>query len=302
MLPFGSTVSRIQLDQQRLQVFSHRPAGDPTGLIVLFHGQSRHAEGLRDIAVPLAEQLGVMLVAPLFPRSQFPPVAYQRGHVTDGRGRPRPASGWTTRLVPLLVDWATGSTDLPYWLWGFSAGGQFLSRVAAFQDLPRGPERFVIVSPSTHVQPQLGRWPHGEAAPYGMGGIFPPEDERAMLVRYLGRPITLSIGEEDNETTDPALGRNAAARRQGPNRLYRTSKTFDLAAMTALRLRCDFGWRLKIVPGVGHAAGEMLTPEIAQAVMDLPAPAAGQPSAAPVIEVSGEWSSAQRGAGGQGRP
>jgi hypothetical protein len=265
----GSDSRTAEIGDVRLTLYRHHPARSPQGVMLMFHGNSGNAEALRDFAIPLSERLGLIVVAPLFDRKRFPPVAYQRGHVTDGRGRPRDPTGWTTRLVPALLDWAQQGRGLPYWLWGFSAGAQFLSRVAAFQPLPREPERYVIVSPSVHVQPLIGRWPQGEAAPYGLGGLFETEEERQVQRRYLGRPLTLCVGAEDDEATDPTLGRNRAARRQGPDRLSRAARTFDLGAMTALRLGCDFGWQLKIVPGIGHSARDMLEPLTAMSVMGL---------------------------------
>lgn len=283
----------VRIDGVALLAHLYRPARDPQGLMLLFHGNSGNAEALRDFAIPLADQSGLLLVAPLFDRKRFPPVSYQRGHVTDGRGRPRPASRWTTRLVPGLVDWAQQGRGLPYWLWGFSAGAQFLSRVAAFQPLPVEPQRYVIVSPSSHVLPRLGRWPQGEAAPYGLGGIAEGADEARLQRRYLERPVTICVGGEDREATDPVLARSKAARRQGPDRLSRAIKTFDLGAMTALQWGWPFGWDMKVVPGIGHSARDMLVPATAMAIMDLPGGSAAAPDSdrrnAARVRIAGRW-------------
>lgn len=257
----------LSLGGTKLNVFTYRASLQTHGLMVLFHGNSGNAVALRDFAIPLARRLGLLIVAPLFDKKSFPPVRYQRGNITDGRGKPHASDLWTTRLAPQLVDWAMDGGHMPYWLWGFSAGGQYLSRVAAFQPLRREPERIIIVSPSSHVQPLLGRWPAGERAPYGLGGIFPPQEEAAALRHYLARPITLCVGDEDRERTDPSLGRSRAARRQGPDRLARAAKTFDTGAMAALRTGQPFNWRLEVIPGVGHAASDMLAPSIAAPIM-----------------------------------
>lgn len=303
MTRIGSDVCIARIGDLRLTVHCHRPARRPQGLMLLFHGQSANAEALRDFAVPLSEQLGLILVVPLFDRKRFPPVAYQRGHVTDGRGRLRDPRDWTTRLVPALLDWAQQGGTLPYWLWGFSAGGQFLSRVAAFQALPVAPQRIIIVSPSVHVQPLLGRWPQGEAAPYGLGGVgevVGRTEELRMQRRFLGRPLTLCVGAEDHEATHPALARSKAARRQGLDRLSRAARTFDLGAMVALRLGCDFGWQLKIVPGVAHSARDMLQPLTTMAIMGLlpePPTETGPAGAAlPFARTPGPGPGADRGA------
>ncbi|MBC9247429.1 hypothetical protein H4P12_12065 [Paracoccus sp. 11-3] len=239
---------------------------------MLFHGNSANAAALRDFAIPLSELCGLTIAAPLFDKDRFPPTVYQRANITDKRHHPRPEKRWTTRLVEPLLHLLRPTDTTPYWLWGFSAGAQFLSRVAAFQDLVSAPQRIVIVSPSSHVLPITGRFPAGEAAPYGLGSIFPKGIEQARQIRYLERPITLCVGLDDREVTDPSLTRSAAAQRQGPDRLSRATKTYNLGAMTALRLRCAFNWQIKIVPGVDHSAQAMLDPSRAIQIIDLPEP------------------------------
>lgn len=273
MVSYGSARQDVSVEGVRLTVFTHRPAEDRGGLLMLFHGNSANAEMLRDFAIPLSEACGVTVAAPLFDKRRFPPDRYQRGNITDGRRRMRPSQQWTTRLVEPLVRQFHPSGNAPYWLWGFSAGAQFLSRVAAFQGFERAPQRIVIVSPSTHVLPVLGRYPTGEAAPYGLGGAFPKPFGQALQRRYLQRPVTLSVGLEDREATDPSLSRSLAAQRQGSDRLSRATRTFNLAAMTALRLRCDFNWRIDLVPGVDHSAQAMLQPCRARQMLEMPAAA-----------------------------
>lgn len=290
----GSGAQTVRIDGVEIVIHTYAPLREEQGLMLLFHGNSGNAEALRDFAVPLADQLGLVLIAPFFDRKRFPPKSYQRGHITDGRGRLRPAADWTTRLVPGLIDWAQQGRSLPYWLWGFSAGAQFLSRVAAFQPLPVEPQRYVIVSPSSHVLPRLGRWPQGEAAPYGLGGVATTGvAETRLQRRYLERPVTLCVGGDDREATDPALARSKAARRQGPDRLSRAAKTFDLGAMTALQLGCGFGWDLKIIPHVGHSARDLLAPATAMAIMEPPAkPATGRISdrgGSARVRIAGRW-------------
>lgn len=272
MIAPGSSTEDVTIDGIRLSVFRHRPIGRSRGLLMLFHGNSANAEALRDFAIPLSEHCGVSIAAPLFDKERFPPHVYQRANITDRRQHPRSEKRWTTRLIEPLLHLLRPAGDTPYWLWGFSAGAQFLSRVAAFQDLVSAPQRIVIVSPSSHVLPITGRFPTGEAAPYGLGGIFPKGIEQARQIRYLERPITLCVGLEDREVTDPTLARSRAAQRQGPDRLSRATKTYNLGAMTALRLRCGFNWEIKIVPGVDHSAQAMLDPLRAMQIIDLPEP------------------------------
>lgn len=87
-----------------------------------------------------------------------------------------------------------------------------------------------------------------------------------MLLRaYLGRPITLLLGDED--TGSKNLADNDAAMQQGGARLERGRKTFAAAQAAARAHGWAFGWRLVEVPGVGHSACSMLGRDEATTVL-----------------------------------
>ena len=156
-------------------------------------------------------------------------------------------------MVAEMVSWARrreGRLDAPYYLFGHSAGGQFLSRVAAFAP-PSDAMRIVIANSSSYVMPSLD-----EPAPYGFGGVFDLATGEAMIRRYLQLPVTIYLGAED--TGDEDLLENEAALRQGENRLERGETVFEAARSAAEATGSDFAWKLVLVPGVGHSAESML--------------------------------------------
>ena len=260
VIPEGPATLQTKLDGVPFTIFTYRPSRPAAGIVFLFHGRSRTARDYRDLAQEFADATDFIVTAPQFEEALFPVNAYQRGNITNGRGAVRPDTDWSTRFVPLLIRWASGAEDvLPVWLWGFSAGGQFLSRVAAFQDAVT-PQRIVIASPSSYVLPVLGRWPEGEAAPYGLGGVFRGTEERERQRSYLARPVTFYVGAEDSEPDDRSMARSPAAWRQGEDRVARACNTFNLGAEIARREGWDFGWRLIIEPGIGHSAADLLSP------------------------------------------
>jgi pimeloyl-ACP methyl ester carboxylesterase len=81
---------------------------------------------------------------------------YQRGGIVDDDDRVLPEDQWTTRLEEPMIDWARSQVggDADVYLFGSSAGAQFLSRVAAYER-PQDVTRFVVASPSTWVLPSL---------------------------------------------------------------------------------------------------------------------------------------------------
>jgi poly(3-hydroxybutyrate) depolymerase len=136
-------------------ISTYRPSKcvDPS-LLLVFHGVTRNAAGYRDSARGLADRNCMIVVAPLFDKQRFPGWRYQRGGIVDRDAIQKPQE-WTGNIVIDLVDWVRKQErrELNYSLIGHSAGGQFLSRVAAF--VPTQARRIVIANPSTYVVPSL---------------------------------------------------------------------------------------------------------------------------------------------------
>jgi hypothetical protein len=254
-IPPGAAEQTATINGVPLQLFTYRPEGCAiTGMLLVFHGLGRNVAGYRHYAVPLARRLCLLVVAPLFDKQRFPTWRYQRGGIVD-HGKLRPVQDWTVKFVPALVGWVRAQenrADLPYDLIGHSAGGQFLSRVAAFETLSA--RRIVIANPSTWVLPSLDT-----PAPYGFGGAYPHAEAEAALRRYLAAPITVLLGAEDTGSKD--LADSAEAKAQGSTRLERGQNTFRAAQAAAQQHGWPFNWRIALVPGIGHTARGMLGSE-----------------------------------------
>jgi alpha-beta hydrolase superfamily lysophospholipase len=247
----GDGVHSVELAGEAVDVYTWRPAVAPRRLLVVFHGMHADADNYRDRAVPLAEKLSAVVVAPKFAPPRFTIPSYQRGGVAPD-GVFIPPGKRTVDLIAPLVAWArtAASPDLPHALIGHSAGGQFLSRLAAFA--PTGAAHYVIANPSTWVLPSTD-----DAVPYGFGGTPAAE---AALRAYLALPVTALLGLEDTGTENLASEAEAVA--QGPTRLQRGRNTYAKAKAAAATLGCPFGWRLAEVPGVGHdSAGMFASPQ-----------------------------------------
>src|SRR3954471_244028 len=134
-VPAGSAKIEVDLGTARLDVFTYKPAGFGAGpMLMVFHGMLRNAEEYRDHARAMGDRFGMMVVAPRFDREQFGAGKYQQGGLLrDGQVAPR--ESWTWSLVPKLAERLRaleGRPDMPYYLIGHSAGGQFLVRMTAF--------------------------------------------------------------------------------------------------------------------------------------------------------------------------
>lgn len=253
----GST--SVTVEGVKLRVYTYKPSCPVVGTLFVFHGNERTAASYRDAAKPLADSECLSIYAPLFDSTRFPSSAYHMGGVrADG-----PATGRTVDLVDDLIAWASSRDGgLPVTLYGHSAGGQFLSRVAAYA-APADAARIIVANPSTHVLPTAA-----ENAPYGFDMVTDDQldaTEAALLKAYLAAPVTVFLGSEDTGTEDLASG--AAAMRQGVNRLDRGQKTFAMAQEVARLNALPFGWRLVVAEGIGHEGGRMMrSPEMLEAM------------------------------------
>ncbi|MGO4386931.1 alpha/beta hydrolase [Microvirga sp. 2YAF29] len=266
MIPRGSGQMQATLDGVTFDVYTYKPDAPVKGILLIYHGTSRTAGSYRDYAIELAERGKLVVAAPLFDKARFRIRDYHRGGLVDRGGNLKPASQWTTRFVPLLAEWVRAQEEaetLPYWCWGHSAGAQFLSRVAAFEQ-PDG-RRIVLANASSYVLPLLGRYPDGEAAPYGMGGVYEYDEEREKLRGYLGMPVTIYLGSRDDDPRDPELSMKPESRRQGVQRKHRGERTFALGQRQAAALGCPFGWQLVYAPEGEHSTWQMIQ---SQCVLD----------------------------------
>ncbi|MDE0035793.1 MAG: alpha/beta fold hydrolase [Deltaproteobacteria bacterium] len=233
-----------------LTVYTYHPGGCVSrGLMLVFHGARRNADDYRDYTRRFARRACLSVYAPLFDRERFKSWQYQRGGIIR-KGVMQPPDEWTVSVVRHLVQWALareGGVDKPVYLFGHSAGGQFLSRVAAYAPSTRV-RRLVVMNPSTHVWPATD-----ELIPFGFGWFPKPV---VALKQYLRLPVTIYLGSEDTGSRN--LYRNAAADRQGANRLERGINAFNAGRALARGEGWDFNWKLVIASGVGHSLGRML--------------------------------------------
>ena len=240
---------------REMDVFTYHPAGCASpSILMVFHGNGRGAQSYLKSARDLADRACFVVYSPLFDKDRFPNWSYHRGGIVHD-GKILPEDTWTTDVVDDLVEWALDQEGRPgadSFLFGHSAGGQFLSRVAAY-DLPEFVDRIILANPSTYVLPSVE-----EAVPYGFGGLPKAQAEKWMRA-YLAAPITIFLGADDTGNKDLTMTEQAV--RQGDNRRDRGQRTFEAAKQAAAQRGWAFNWDLVYADDVGHSGRGMLTAE-----------------------------------------
>jgi hypothetical protein len=267
----GTHQQPVNLGGVVLEVSTYLPkhCTPPSAILLVFHGLHRGVEDNLDDLHKISNELCLLEAAPLFDESRFPSWRYQKGGLVY-HGHVLPADQWTGNLVLRLAEWVRqdeGQPDLPYLLIGHSAGGQFLSRFAAY--IPNHALRIIIANPSSHV------WPSVDVnAPFGFGGIYASDEAQVALRNYLAQPVIMVLGKSD--TGDKDRDDEAAAAAQGKNRYQRGMNVFHAAQAEAERRGWPFNWQLIELPGVGHNTEEVFTSKaVKQALRDavvVPAP------------------------------
>jgi hypothetical protein len=249
--PVGSGVIEVDFRGTPLNLHFYKPA-DYAGerFILLFHGASRAAAGYRDGAAGMADLFESLVVVPEFDLERFPNRTYQFGGIFRDDGSFADADEWTYAYVPELIEYIRrreGDPGLPHLILGFSAGGQFVSRMAAFLDTEA--ERIVVISPGSCIFPtrdlRFG---------LGFGGLPDAYGSDERIQRFLAQPITIYIGTNDTEMGQLPTGDAYA---QGVHRYSRNIRWFNEAMDLAYNEGWEFNWRLVIADGPGHSPPDM---------------------------------------------
>jgi poly(3-hydroxybutyrate) depolymerase len=250
-LPDGADKVAIQAGGRELTVFTYKAEKCNGPLVLVFHGTNRNADEYRDWAKVIADRTGGIVAAPLFDAKTFPVDAYQLGGLMK-KGAVQPKDGWTWSLVPKVADELRkreGRPDMPYYLIGHSAGGQFLIRLAGF--VKTDAVRIVVSNPGSLLFPT-----EEMPFPYGFGELPKELGGESALKRFLAQPITLYLGTGDT-IQDKNFPKGPLASKQGDSRYERGKNAYKAAKKLAGEKKWDFEWNVVEAEGVGHVAAEM---------------------------------------------
>lgn len=232
-----------------ITLHGYRPAGlsADAPLVLVLHGVLRNGDEYRDFWIPAAQRHGLHILAPTFSQAHWPGVeCYNNGSILGPDGSVRPPALWSYQALHALVEQLHASGMLqrqPVYLFGHSAGGQFVHRLAS--TLGAQPFAGIVVgNPGWYTLPD-----ERLAFPEGLGGIGLAGDALARLLRT---PLVILAGDRDTDTQAAHLPSEPAALRQGPHRFARARHYLRAAQQAAERLDVPLAWQLHTVAGVGH--------------------------------------------------
>jgi poly(3-hydroxybutyrate) depolymerase len=236
-----------------LKVYTYRPRPCDTTCPMMFvmAGVKRDASTYRDYWELLADRYKFMVIAPEFTRDLWPKAAsYNLGDVAAQGDREK----WAFSAIEHLFDeMRDGQKD--YRIFGHSAGGQFVQRMALFLPENRA-SVMVAANPGWYTMPEWRKEKAGEPFPYSLAGSRAGE---AQLRQALARRLVVMVGEKDDDPDDENLNQSSGAKKQGDTRVARGENFFKAAGAAAADLGVKLNWEFIEVPGVAHDGKSMST-------------------------------------------
>lgn len=249
-----------------ITVYTYLPDGDIKTMPILFamHGSGRTAFSQITTWRYIAEEKKVIVIAPLFDKTNYPNLYYQHGNVswstTLWNGKPREL--YTYNIIEALFDYVKadlGNESERYDLWGHSAGSQFSHRMMLHMPDARA-GRIVCSNAGFYTVPDPGGISDGEATyPFPFSILGTRVDTEQLRV-YFGRDLTVHLGTADLATTleqDDQLPVSPGAKAQGACRYERGQFFYKRAKTVADSLGLPFNWKYVEVEGVAHSSRNM---------------------------------------------
>ncbi len=211
-----------------------------TRVLVSVHGISRNARIHAQRFASLAEQYGVVVVAPYFSEHRFPD--YQRlGRSGRGQRADKALNGVLSDVSRL-----TGVTTDKVYMFGYSGGAQFV-------------HRYMMAHPKRVASAALGAagwytFPDDSTQfPYGIKSNKRLPDLRFEATLFLRVPVSVLVGDADTER-DAALRKSARLdSMQGTTRVERARRWAMAMSAAAKQHGLETEYRVSILPNSDHS-------------------------------------------------
>ncbi|MFK8008348.1 MAG: hypothetical protein AB8H03_18465 [Saprospiraceae bacterium] len=276
-LSTGSGVFLVEGGKDRkeksIKVYYHQPknfTADSKILIVL-PGAGRNGDGYRDAWEEASEKYNVLILSPMYSEEDYPFEDYHLGGLIKKSNLRdciefventniakldeakfkceinKNQSEWIfkdfDRIFNLVVN-ACHSSQNQYDIFGHSAGGQILHRMAIFNPTSKA-NRIIAANSGFYTLPNFET-----TLPFGIKNTLLKKED---LKNSFNQKLILLIGENDNvNETGGTLLRSPTVDQQGFDRLERGQYFYEISKKIAAELKTDFNWKINLVPNVGH--------------------------------------------------
>ena len=240
-----------------IRVSYYKPANfkRDSPILLVIPGAGRNGHDYRDAWIDYADASGTLVLSPTYSEDVYGFADYHLAGMVQHPATPLDQSyqmntnsaEWLYRDFDRIfkkVVKSVGSNQDTYNIFGHSAGGQILHRMALFHDFTRA--RKIIAANS-------GWYTLANADynfPYGLKDTYVNEEDLEMAFQ---KELIILVGEEDNaDETRGHLRHTPEADAQGLHRLSRAQFFHDQAQLKSQDLGVDFNWKFSVIENVGH--------------------------------------------------
>lgn len=237
-----------------IEVYYYIPRqGKVTEMPIQFviHGNSRNAFAYRDSWKSIADELGIVVIAPEFDTVQFPNIFFQSANIIDEKGNVNDEDQYTYQIIDQLflkIKKDINSNQSTYNIYGHSAGAQFVHRMMMFHNC-KYVDKIVAANAGVYTFPnERVDFPYG-IMNYTKNKVF--DYNKVFQKSFV---LMLSLGDT---IRDSSLNKTIEADAEGKNRLERGNSFFYYSDSISQRRNCKFNWTCHYIEG-GHSCASLV--------------------------------------------
>jgi predicted alpha/beta superfamily hydrolase len=142
-----------------------------------------------------------------------------------------------------MIKSMTGNESASFYLFGHSAGAQFVHRYVLYNPSARF-SKAISANAGWYTLPDFS-----VAFPYGLKNTQLKESD---VVNACKKKLIVLLGTNDTDTNDSSLRKTPEANAQGSHRYARGLYFYNQSKQSAEKNGYEFQWILREAPGVGH--------------------------------------------------
>ena len=231
-----------------LDVFYHLPKtiDNDTKVLFVVHGNTRNADDYLNSWIRLTKDKNIAIFAPHFKRSSF--ISFNTLQMSTSNGKIRTDTDlYLHNSIDTLFKYIKTKfklNDKLYYIYGHSAGAQFVHRYLLMSDNP---------SVNKAVAANAGWYTFLNGADFPYGVKNPPISlTDSNVKKFLSTNLYILIGTNDIDV-DSSINKSKGAQKQGINRLQRAKNFFTYTESIVEQNNLEFKWKYQAVPGAPHS-------------------------------------------------
>lgn len=225
-------------------------------ILFVMHGYLRNGEEYRNEWSDIAKERNVILIVPEFSDQAYKGTrGYNLGNIFSENNLLNNKKKWAYNTIESLFDFIqaeTGNLSKGYYIYGHSAGGQFVQRMILFKSKNR-----IIKA----VSANSGWYTFTDTdVPYPYGIKYAPITKNDLSNAFSKKMIVMLGSNDTDEGNFKRKRYDILEEYQGDDRYERGTEFFNNAKKSAKKLEMQFNWDLFIVEGASHSNNKMKNP------------------------------------------